>query len=88
MTIGGKNDRRAGNSLLLVNKFPAQFMQGISRQVIDAANLPGVASRGGGQIQEDSLLNSLLAGNWFRWEVSQCRVHRRERRQPDAYRMR
>jgi hypothetical protein len=56
------------NSLLLVNKFPAQFMQGISRQVIEAANLPGVAGRGGGQIQEDSLLNSLLAGNWFRWE--------------------
>ena len=43
--------------------FPAQLMQGIPWQVIEAANLPGPASRGGGQIRENSLLNSLLAGN-------------------------
>jgi hypothetical protein len=43
-------------------KFPAQFMKGISQQVIEAASLSGVASRGGAKIQEKSLLNSLPAG--------------------------
>jgi hypothetical protein len=50
--IASERREKDMNYLLIKNKFPAQSMQRISRQVIEAATLPREASRRGGQIQE------------------------------------